>query len=87
MYEALARKLRVLRAERALTMAQAAEGMGITRESLSYLEGGKRRISTMTLAKAARFYEVEPAELFDLLEKDEEALVVLKEEAPRVSAV
>ena len=82
MYEALARTLRVLRAERALTMAQAADGIGITRESLSYLEGGKRRISTMTLAKAAKFYDVPASMLFDLLYEDEEELEAPKAEAP-----
>ena len=70
MQGSLPRKLRLLRAERGLTLAQAASGIGITRESLSLLERGKRRMRTPTLHKTAEFYGVSVEELMDLLDEE-----------------
>jgi hypothetical protein len=42
-HEALARKLRILRAARGITLAEAEELTGVTRETLGALEHGPRR--------------------------------------------
>jgi transcriptional regulator with XRE-family HTH domain len=61
----LARRLRVLRAERGLTQARAAQLAGVAAETLSDLERGKRRAYTPTLAKIARGYGVPAEELVE----------------------
>lgn len=58
MQGSLARKLRVLRAERGLTQELAAERIGITSETLSDLERGKRRAYAPTLTKISKGYGV-----------------------------
>ena len=58
MDSSLARRLRVLRAERGLTLTEAAAGIGITRETLGDLERGRRKPYVPTLHKIAEFYEV-----------------------------
>src|SRR5215212_3585771 len=72
----LGRKLRVLRAERGLTLREASSLTGVTKETISGLERGIRHPHDVTLAKLAEGYGV-PVE--DLLE---EPLVALKAEAP-----
>jgi transcriptional regulator with XRE-family HTH domain len=54
--ESLARKLRVLRAERGITLAKAEELTGVTRETLGALEHGQRGAYTSTLQKIAEGY-------------------------------
>ncbi len=54
--ESLARKLRVLRAERGITLAEAEELTGVTRETLGALEHGQRGAYTSTLQKIAEGY-------------------------------
>ena len=56
MYESLARRLRVLRAARGITLAKAEELTGVTRETLGALEHGQRGAYTSTLEKIADGY-------------------------------
>lgn len=70
MQEPLARKLRLLRAERGLTLEEAAKKIGVARESLGLLERGKRRPHTPTLAKLANGYGLSVEELLSLEEED-----------------
>ena len=73
----LAERLRVLRAQRGMTLVEAAEQAGVGRDTLSDLERGRRHPAMPTLAKIAQGYGV-PVE--DLLE---EPALVGKDEAPR----
>jgi transcriptional regulator with XRE-family HTH domain len=66
MQGSLARKLRVLRAERGLTLRQAAEQAGVRPGTLSELERGLHRPHDITLSRVAKGYGV-PVE--DLLEE------------------
>jgi transcriptional regulator with XRE-family HTH domain len=56
--EALARRLRALRAEHQLTLRQAAREFGVTRETIAALEHGERGAHTSTLEKIAEGYGV-----------------------------
>ena len=67
MQSSLARKLRVLRAERGLTQRAASAQIGVTKETLSDLERGLRHPHDVTLSRIARGYGV-PVE--DLLENE-----------------
>lgn len=67
----LGRKLRLLRAERGLTLAEASAATGVGPDTLSNLERDRQRAVTPTLAKIAKGYGV-PVE--DLLEESEVAL-------------
>jgi transcriptional regulator with XRE-family HTH domain len=71
-HESLALKLRVLRAERALTIEQAAKQAGVTPETISDAERGRRRPYLPTLRKVAAAYGVPVEEL--LAEEAEPAL-------------
>ena len=62
----LGRKLRVLRAERGLTLREAASRTGVAKETISDVERGLRHPHDVTVAKLARAYDV-PVE--DLLEE------------------
>src|SRR5215210_7900795 len=73
----LARKLRVLRAERGLTLRGAEELTGVDKDTLSKIERGLRHPYDVTLSKLAKGYGV-PVE--DLLE--EPVLTTGKAEAP-----
>jgi transcriptional regulator with XRE-family HTH domain len=73
----LAERLRVLRAQRGMTLVEAAEQTGVGRDTLSDLERGRRHPVMPTLAKIAQGYGV-PVE--DLLE---EPALAEKDEAPR----
>jgi putative transcriptional regulator len=68
----LARKLRVLRAERGISQADAAKLIGVTPETLSDLERGRRGAYMVTLTKIARAYEVPVADLLDAAEAAEQ---------------
>lgn len=72
MHESLARKLRVLRAERGLSLGEAGELLGVTRETLAALEHGQRGAYTSTLEKIARGYNTSVSAL---LAEDESPLV------------
>jgi transcriptional regulator with XRE-family HTH domain len=58
MHRSLATKLRVLRAERGLTVRQAAEISGVAKETISQIERGERHPYDRTLAKLAHAYDV-----------------------------
>jgi len=77
MQESLARKLRVLRAERGITLQEAEELTGVTRETIAALEHGQRGAYTNTLQKLATGYDVTVSELLE-----EPALALGKDEAP-----
>ena len=62
----LARKLRVLRAERGLTLREAEQLTGVDKDTLSKIERGLRHPYDVTLSKLAKGYGV-PVE--DLLEE------------------
>jgi transcriptional regulator with XRE-family HTH domain len=68
MHGSLATRLRVLRAERGLTVRQVAEISGVAKETISQVERGERHPYDRTLAKLAYAYGV-PVE--DLLEEPE----------------
>src|SRR3712207_2643397 len=63
MHGPLPAKLRVLRARQGLTLIEAAEKIGIGRDTLSDLERGNRRPGMPTLAKVAEGYGVPVEEL------------------------
>jgi transcriptional regulator with XRE-family HTH domain len=58
MQESLAERLRVLRAQRGMTLLEAAAKTGVGRDTLSDLERGRRHPVMPTLAKIARGYGV-----------------------------
>ncbi len=64
----LPKRLRVLRAEMGLTIKQAAELAGVTRETLRELELGRRSPHEPTLAKIANAYGVPVVELLEAAE-------------------
>jgi transcriptional regulator with XRE-family HTH domain len=63
MHGSLPSRLRVLRARQGLTLIEAAEQLGIGRDTLSELERGNRHPVMPTLAKIARGYGVPVEEL------------------------
>ena len=88
----LALKLRVLRAERALTIEQAAERAGVTPETISDAERGRRHPYLPTLRKLAKAYDVPVEELLsaeeEQKEKEEPVLAPLDEaSSPRPAVV
>ncbi len=76
MQNTLARRLRLLRAERGWTLREAAPRLGVTPGTLSELERGVRHPQDVTLAKIAKGYEVPVADLL------EEPALAGKAEAP-----
>jgi transcriptional regulator with XRE-family HTH domain len=75
-HEALARKLRILRAARGITLAEAEELTGVTRETLGALEHGQRGAYTSTLEKIARGYGVTVSALLSEVEEPEAELAL-----------
>ena len=65
MQDTLARKLRVLRAERGLTLREAKELTGVDKDTLSKIERGLRHPYDVTLSKLARGYGVPVEELIE----------------------
>src|SRR5215217_417714 len=65
MQSTLARKLRVLRAERGLTLREAEELTGVDKDTLSKIERGLRRPYDVTLSKLAKGYGVPVEELLE----------------------
>jgi transcriptional regulator with XRE-family HTH domain len=61
----LAERLRVLRAQRGMTLVEAAEQAGVGRDTLSDLERGRRHPVMPTLAKIAEGYGVPVEELLE----------------------
>jgi transcriptional regulator with XRE-family HTH domain len=56
--DSLGRNLRMLRADRGITLAEAEELTGVTQETLSALERGQRGAYTSTLRKIADAYDI-----------------------------
>jgi transcriptional regulator with XRE-family HTH domain len=77
----LATRLRVLRAQRGLSLTDAANLAGIQRQTLAKLERGGTRPHDVTLSKIAAAYDVDVEDLLDL---DDEP-PALKAEAPQVT--
>jgi transcriptional regulator with XRE-family HTH domain len=65
MQDTLARKLRVLRAERGLTLREAEQLTGVDKDTLSKIERGLRHPYDVTLSKLARGYEVSVVDLLE----------------------
>jgi transcriptional regulator with XRE-family HTH domain len=65
MHGSLATKLRVLRAERGLTVRQVAELSGVAKETISQVERGERHPYDRTVAKLAHVYDVPVDELLE----------------------
>ena len=65
MTRSLAMKLRVLRAERQLSLREASEETGVDKVSLSRFERGLTHPQDRTLAKIAEGYEVPVEELLE----------------------
>jgi transcriptional regulator with XRE-family HTH domain len=65
MQRSLSERLRVLRARRGLSLTEAAERAGVTRDTISDLERGKRRAYMPTLTKIAKGYRVPVEELLE----------------------
>jgi len=65
MQGSLAKKLRVLRAERGLTLRQAAEQAGVRPGTLSELERGLHRPHDITLSRVAKGYGIPVEELLE----------------------
>jgi len=61
----LARKLRVLRAERGLTLREAEQLTGVDKDTLSKIERGLRHPYDVTLSKLAKGYDVPVEELLE----------------------
>src|SRR5215213_7563987 len=84
MHGSLPAKLQVLRARQGLTLIEAAEKIGIGRDTLSDLERGNRHPVMPTLAKIAEGYGVPVEELLEEpVPLDEAAVTSPKTEAPR----
>jgi transcriptional regulator with XRE-family HTH domain len=80
MEKTLARRLRIERAARGLSLTEAAEKIGIRRDTLSELERGKRGAYSGTLEKIAAAYDLSLGELLS-----EETTLAGKAEAPSLT--
>jgi len=76
MQEALGHKLRLMRAERGLSLREAARQAGVVKETISDIERGHTHPYDVTLAKLAKVYDVPLEELL------EEPALAEKAEAP-----
>jgi transcriptional regulator with XRE-family HTH domain len=65
MQEGIGRRLKVLRAERGLTVREAAKRAGVNKATISTIERGEHYPHALTLAKLARVYEVPLEDLLD----------------------
>lgn len=65
MQESLGRKLRLMRAERGLSLREAARRAGVVKETISDIERGNTHPYDVTLAKLARAYDVPIEELLE----------------------
>jgi transcriptional regulator with XRE-family HTH domain len=82
MHGSLPTRLRVLRAERGLTLRDAEHETGVDKDTLSKIERGLRHPHDVTLAKIAKGYGV-PVE--DLLEEPKAPRPDTKAEAPQLT--
>ena len=65
MQESLGRRLRLMRAERGLSLREAARRAGVVKETISEIERGKTHPYDVTLAKLAKAYDVPLEELLE----------------------
>jgi transcriptional regulator with XRE-family HTH domain len=65
MQESLGHRLRVMRAERGLSLREAARRAGVVKETISDIERGHTHPYDVTLAKLARAYDVPVGELLE----------------------
>jgi transcriptional regulator with XRE-family HTH domain len=65
MQESLGHKLRLMRAERGLSLREAARRAGMVKETISDIERGHTHPYDVTLAKLAKAYDVPVAELLE----------------------
>ena len=65
MQESLGHRLRVMRAERGLSLREAARRAGVVKETISDIERGHTHPYDVTLAKLARAYDVPVEELLE----------------------
>jgi transcriptional regulator with XRE-family HTH domain len=65
MQESLGRKLRLMRAERGLSLREAARRAGVVKETISDIERGQTHPYDVTLAKLAHAYDVPVEELLE----------------------
>jgi transcriptional regulator with XRE-family HTH domain len=90
MQDTLARKLRVLRVERGLTLREAEELTGVDKDTLSKIERGLRHPYDVTLSKLAKGYGVPVEELLEAASKDpqqwERVLASVRERQSEVEA-
>jgi transcriptional regulator with XRE-family HTH domain len=82
MQKSLAAKLRLLRAQRGLTLKDASAQLGVDRHTLRRIELGTQQAQYPTLLKIARGYAIDVEEL---LEEPEETSPVPKAEAPQLT--
>lgn len=64
-------RIRVFRAEHRISQAELAEGIGVSRKTISTIEIGRFVPSTVIALKIARYFGISVEEVFSL--KDEEA--------------
>jgi transcriptional regulator with XRE-family HTH domain len=81
MQSTLGRRLRLIRAERGLSLREAARQAGVVKETISAIERGKTHPYDVTLAKLAHTYGVPVEELLEL----EEPVTAGKAQAPQES--
>ena len=82
MQKSLAAKLRLLRAQRGLTLKDASAQLGVDRHTLRRIELGTQQAQYPTLLKIARGYAIDVEEL---LEEPEETSPAPKAEAPQLT--
>ncbi|NRA30433.1 MAG: helix-turn-helix transcriptional regulator [Parvularculaceae bacterium] len=66
-------RLRVLRAEHRWTQADLAKALGVSRQTINAIEGGKYDPSLPLAFKIARVFSMKIEEIFDDGEKDNDA--------------
>lgn len=59
----MSRRVKILRAERGLTQAEAAEEMGLPRATYAHHEKDPSKLDILALSELARFYNVDAREL------------------------
>jgi len=63
-------RLRVLRAEKAISQQVLADEVGISRQTVNSIEGGKFNPSVTTALKMARYFGVSVEDAFQLTEEE-----------------
>lgn len=62
----LENRIRVFRAERRISQAELADGIGVSRKTISTIEVGRFTPSTVVALKIARYFNVAVEEIFSL---------------------